>query len=377
MYSESKRIEYLDSVRGLAALFVLLSHTIGAFDWPAALSAPGRWPFTSILFAGKEAVGMFFVLSGYVLSKPFVAAAGITPRKIFLPTFYLRRFTRIWLPWFFVFAASIFAQKFLFFHPATCPPISNWLDRFWHVPLTVENFFKQCAFLQHDATRQLLNQDWSLGVELKGSLLIPLFLFLSRGKRVFVLLALAAVFPIILATGHYYVSFIVGVLLARYGEPMTGRLLRASPLHKILVLLLGLSLYQGYDCLVSVLQESRLALQCGWIITTLGCALVLLAVFASSTIQRILNHRVIVFLGRISYSVYLVQFIVILCLLPPLIKLANQLGVVQTPVLFGLSFIASVGATIGCSALSYRLVEVPSINLGHRLTKGIQRRYQK
>lgn len=36
MYSESKRVEFLDSIRGLAALFVLLSHITGTFAWPPA-----------------------------------------------------------------------------------------------------------------------------------------------------------------------------------------------------------------------------------------------------------------------------------------------------------------------------------------------------
>lgn len=110
MNSDSKRIEYLDSIRGLAALFVLLSHTAGAFAWPATYGAVLRWPFISILFEGKEAVCMFFVLSGYVLSKPYVSSpANTVPRKIFLPTFYLRRFTRIWLPWFFIQSMSLAA----------------------------------------------------------------------------------------------------------------------------------------------------------------------------------------------------------------------------------------------------------------------------
>jgi peptidoglycan/LPS O-acetylase OafA/YrhL len=119
MYSQPKRIEFLDSIRGLAALFVLLGHTQGAFAWPAWFYLPAHWPFISIFTSGAEAVAMFFLLSGYVLSKPFVEIGPAPQRKIFLPTFYLRRFIRIWPPWFFAFTASILARKFLFF---TRPP---------------------------------------------------------------------------------------------------------------------------------------------------------------------------------------------------------------------------------------------------------------
>ena len=85
MYVESKRLEYLDSIRGVAALFVLLSHTVAAFAWPKGFDTFLNLPFVSILFSGQEAVCMFFVLSGYVLSKPYFRSPGNpSPRTIFL-----------------------------------------------------------------------------------------------------------------------------------------------------------------------------------------------------------------------------------------------------------------------------------------------------
>ena len=375
MYSESKRVEYLDSIRGLAALFVLLFHTTAAFDWPANFFAVLRWPLVSIMFNGHEAVAMFFVLSGYVLSKPYVISKGIAPRKIFLPTFYLRRFIRIWVPWFFVFLASIVARKFLFSPTLTEPPTSQWLNIFWHVPLTVGDFFRQCAFLLHDPARQLLTQDWSLGIELKGSVLIPLFLFLARGKRVALLLMLAGLFLAFIGTGQCYVSFIIGVLVAQYGGFWVASFIQCGRFARIMLLFLGLLLYQGISLTLQFHGEP--AYKLGWVVSSLGCAVVLLSAFSSESIQKNLNRRPVVFLGRISYSVYLLQFIIILCLLPPLVRWANAQGNVQRPVLFGLTILASVIATIACAALTYRFVELPAISLGHRLTKEIQRRFQK
>ncbi len=125
MYTETKRVEYLDSIRGLAALFVLLCHTAKAFEWPPNYVSLLNLPFVYILFDGKAAVVMFFVLSGYVLSKPYVVSP-TTTRKIFLPTFYLRRFMRIWIPWFFVFLCSLIACKIFFALPTTEPPVTKW-----------------------------------------------------------------------------------------------------------------------------------------------------------------------------------------------------------------------------------------------------------
>jgi peptidoglycan/LPS O-acetylase OafA/YrhL len=378
LYSESKRVEYLDSIRGLAALFVLFSHATSAFQWPDSYLSYSHWPFVSILFDGKEAVCMFFVLSGFVLSKPYVfSVENPSPRQVFLPTFYTRRFTRIWLPWFFVFLASIFARKYLFFPVHTNPPFSSWFSQLWRVPLTARDFFLQCAFMLHDAYRQLIMQDWSLGVELKGSVLIPLFLFLAAGQRVFFLLALAVALAVLGNNGHYYVSFVIGVLLARYGELVVLKILQSRWLTRALVLVLGLSLYQIFDVLAPLFPHSRSLYKCGWIASSLGCAVVLLAVFGSRSLQKCLSTRPMVFLGRISYSVYLLQLIIIFCLLPPLLRLANNCGLAASPGLFMFMTLAAVVATVACSAITYRLVEVRAINLGHWLTREIQRRWRK
>jgi len=375
MYVESKRLEYLDSILGLAALFVLLSHTVAAFAWPTGFGSFLRLPFISILFNGQEAVCMFFVLSGYVLSKPYFQSPGNAfPRTIFLPSFYVRRFMRIWPPWFFVFVLSLIARKYWFGHPVTEPPVSQWLAQFWQAPVTAKDFLRQCAFRLHDVSRQLLVQDWSLGVELKGSVMIPFFVFLlQRGRMGWLLLVLALAFPACLGYGHCYVSFIIGAVLARYGE-FTIPSVRFA---KAALLILGLLLYQTNGMLIALFPATKLAGQCGWIVTSLGCALGLLAVFGSQSLQQRLSHKPVVFLGRVSYSVYLVQFIIILCWLPPLVRWGNDCGITNRLGLFVLTLLVSVAATVGFSAITYRLVEVPAINLGHWLTRELQARFQK
>jgi peptidoglycan/LPS O-acetylase OafA/YrhL len=376
MYAQPKRIEFLDSLRGLAALFVLLSHTIGAFEWPSSYFAVIQWPFLSIFFNGKEAVAMFFVLSGYVLSKPYVQA-GPDTRPMFIPTFYLRRFFRIWPPWFFVFLISIIAHNYLFFQPATQPATTEWLNGFWQAKLTVPDFFRQCIFVLHDSKRQLLNQDWSLGVELKGSAMIPLLIVIARRKYVGFMLPLAVIFLLFVGTGQYYVSFIVGVLVAQYVPGWSMSLVGMGSLIRATILITGLGLYQGFEFAMKVFSDSPFAYKYGWVVTAIGCALILLSVFGSPTLQWILNSKPLVFLGRISYSLYLLQFIFIFCLLPPLVALLNQWGIIQPSVLCPLTMLASCATTIGCAAVMYRFVELPVINFSHRLTKKIQQWFQK
>ena len=61
------RIEYLDSVRGLAALCTLIGHWLFTFEDGRALSMQTAH-FLNLFINGSDAVSLFFVLSGLVLS---------------------------------------------------------------------------------------------------------------------------------------------------------------------------------------------------------------------------------------------------------------------------------------------------------------------
>jgi peptidoglycan/LPS O-acetylase OafA/YrhL len=379
MYTPSKRIEYLDSIRGLAALFVLLSHTVGAFAWPETYAQVWTLPFISIFFNGPEAVAMFFLLSGFVLARPYISddPPSRSVRTIFLPTFYLRRFIRIWIPWFFVFLLSILARKLFFTQPSTVPPITTWLSQYWHEPLTVGDFLKQCVFQLHDPRKLLLNQDWSLGVELKGSILVPLFIFLSVRKRLPFLWLIAAFLLLLVGTGHYYIVFIMGVLIARFEKRLLALFVDRALGFGLVIFLAGITLYQGLAFFPQPMGGNQWVNKLGWVTTGTGCGMILIAALGSPVIQRVLLHRTIVWLGRISYSLYLLQFIIILCLLPQIVTGLNHLGVFESAILFPVSVLTSVVATVTCSLAMHKYVEAPVIVFGHAITKRIQARFEK
>jgi peptidoglycan/LPS O-acetylase OafA/YrhL len=105
--------------------------------------------------------------------------------------------------------------------------------------------------------------------------------------------------------------------------------------------------------------------------------MILIAALGSPVIQRVLLHRTIVWLGRISYSLYLLQFIIILCLLPQIVTGLNHLGVFESAILFPVSVLTSVVATVTCSLAMHKYVEAPVIVFGHAITKRIQARFEK
>ena len=78
----------------------------------------------------------------------------------------------------------------------------------------------------------------------------------------------------------------------------------------------------------------------------------------SGTIKRVLLWGPVKALGTMSYSVYLTHFIVLLTLVH---LLYGRLPLIA---ILGLS----LAATLVVSAACYRLVELPSMNLGRRLS---------
>ncbi len=96
-------IDSLDDLRGLAALVVLLSHCLLTLPQPDTLGSPlhlapwellRTWEIYSplrLLTAGNGTVMIFFVLSGFVLSLPFIAQG-----RAEYPPYVATRFCRIY-----------------------------------------------------------------------------------------------------------------------------------------------------------------------------------------------------------------------------------------------------------------------------------------
>src|SRR5215469_5549046 len=91
--TSGQRFDELDSLRGIAAAMVALSHFFGATNStgkPENLLRILVYPFKN----GEAAVALFFLLSGLVLSLPIWRGK---PQNY--STFILRRICRIYLPY--------------------------------------------------------------------------------------------------------------------------------------------------------------------------------------------------------------------------------------------------------------------------------------
>jgi peptidoglycan/LPS O-acetylase OafA/YrhL len=326
-----------------------------------------------MMFDGGGAVSMFFVLSGFVLAHPYFSPRrpGLPPRTLILKTFYLRRLVRIWLPWFIAFVASIFARRYFFHAYPTQPPGSAWLHLFWQKPMTVPDFFRQCLFSLHDATRMLLPQDWSLGVELRGSLLIPLFIFLAR-KHVSALAGLAIAILVFHGTGEYYLCFAMGVGAAHYYHKTEARRRSLTQPVKWALLACGVLFYEAHLATPQAWAGVPIMSKINFSLSGIGSVFIIAAALVSDRLREHLHLPPVLFLGRISFSVYLLQFIPLLCFLPWLVSQLNAWGIYSPPTLLIITVLAAVVTTLAMAAVMYRFIERPSIELGRWATRRIQ-----
>ena len=105
-----------------------------------------------------------------------------------------------------------------------------------------------------------------------------------------------------------------------------------------------------------------------WFATSIGCGLIILATMHSVWIRRLLEHRHFLFLGRISYSLYLTQLIVLMCVAPWVVVGLNHMGIVHPNLVQGFLLVSVTVSCVGLSALTERWIETPCIGLGKRVT---------
>jgi peptidoglycan/LPS O-acetylase OafA/YrhL len=363
---EKGRLDYLDSIRGLAALSVLCGHFWGAYGSPQALSPYiDNFPF-AVIQDGSAAVSIFFVLSGLVLSLSYFrkAESGYRLSKVLGP-FIIKRIARIVLPFAAILLTSLWLKHTLFQPVQTIPPESGWAQSFWRNQDTLRHLIRQ-AFLVYPTLAdqdRLIPQDWTLTVELNLSFLVP-FLILIAVQSSFGLVFLAIVCVELFRVQEYLYHFVAGILMAKFYSQLRQWQEDSNGWSKWTVFSLGFVLY-GYRYFLKYLPVA-LQISEGWIrdITGLGAAVLIIAIAGSERLQDILHTRILTGLGRISYSFYLTHFAVLMCFSPRFVALINRRGIIEPTLANLLGLSATVATTVVLSALSYRYIELPSIQLG-------------
>lgn len=191
----SSRIVPLDGLRGVAALIVLIHHSALTIPWLAAPyygtfvpGVPAAWLIYSplhIVWAGTEAVYLFFILSGLVLFR-----SANRPNFDWF-TYFPSRILRLYLP--VAAAVAIGAVSFLAV-PRVAHGLSAWLDDRAGV-YDLRSMLTD--FLLITGVSGRISPLWSLQWEVLFSLLLPLYVIVFRSSRLWLNLGLSGVAMII------------------------------------------------------------------------------------------------------------------------------------------------------------------------------------
>lgn len=370
----AERIQSLDGLRGIAAFIVLISHCLNVSQRPFANAhaSEGHLPLVAslltytplhVFWVGPEAVLVFFVLSGFVLSRPFIGGS----RRIPVKTYYPRRLVRLYVP---VLGSAVLALIMLSIPHRTFPGASTWLQesatRLHLIGVLITLVLVAGMHTNLDGIW------WSLQWEVWFSILLPLMLLRNLWiyRKPLVLLGLAitvsSVGPQLVKSIpstnvhgaiFYLPMFVIGMALAAGEQRIRSRVGSWSGPASwvsmgISVVLMTISWPITWLVAMGRLPHSSIVDAINTLLMLSGVTIIVTLSFAAPSIDHHLSGRWIQWLGSRSYSLYLIHG-------PTILALAFGFKMTGAPLLF------VIGAATVCLLMAevfYRLVEGPALN---------------
>lgn len=290
-------------MRGIAALVVLFHHYTHMF-YPSLLTGTGVTAVVlSPLVSGHESVIYFFLLSGFVLSLPFLRGKS-RPYSIFVR----RRILRIYGPY--IAALALALTGCSLWHSQL--GVTGWKAGTWSSQVDIHSVIQHVLFIGDYNYDRYNTAFWSLVYEMRISLIFPLLFIVANKLKVRYTLLLIGLCTVLgvhvgihksLVTFEYAGIFLIGILLAKNLEDLSDKYKRLAPLQYGAFMLTSLSLYFGGRHLAGVGPLWHL----GDMPVAIGAAGLLIIGLNSPSARSILNSMAPTFLGRISYSFYLVH----------------------------------------------------------------------
>ena len=408
MPTEPRRAtDYLDGLRGVAALFVVLFHFLlggleGVIEF--AFGSHGSWnilglPFLRTVFAGEAMVAVFFVISGYVLSARCIIAirAGDQAKvNTALTSMAFRRAIRLFVP---SLVASSFALVLTLLGVMPSRQGDQWTvaQELFQYRTYLRNFLLDVWYWGDARERKARSevcawygpQLWTIPIEFDGSMILFLVVMATArcSTRLRLGIASALIGGLLYAYRWDLALFVAGMALAelnilaaerpapRAPARRAARLLRALLPWTALVLgwyLTGFptgedpAAHAGYAFLIRHWAAPFRAKLRFWL--AVAAVLVVGAVSCLPGVQRVFSTPVARYLGRISYALYAVHFFVQFTVREQLWDDFHVIADPQSntnPLSWGylLSLAIDIPVTLWIADLFWRMVDAPSVRL--------------
>lgn len=306
-------------------------------------------------YLGQQAVTLFFVLSGFVLALPYLSG-----RQPSYPKFLARRYLRLYGPYLVALGLAVAGASRWHGHHG----MGVWADNVWSEPIDWKLVLAHVLFLGNYNWNEYNVVFWSLVFEMRISIIFPLLVALITRVRLRVAFLLAVACPLVyrglvhfrpkaedtMETVSYVAVFIFGILLAKYRAAIAAWYAGRSGGQRALVVA-GTAIF--YSC-------SHFLSHLGQVGTLVGAIGFIVIAQNSEVARGFLNGKIPVFLGRISYSLYLVH-------VPLLFALVSLW---HTKISRGAMFFLYVGGALLLGSVFNVLVEEPFIRLSHKFGRG-------
>jgi peptidoglycan/LPS O-acetylase OafA/YrhL len=368
----AKRLYSLDVLRGVAALAIIFWHWQHFFGlhgtWEAGWSRgqePGYALFKPLFEEGWVAVDIFFAVSGFVFFWLYLEP--VRKREIGAAKFALQRFSRLY-PLYFVTLLAAAALQFTF-HQAT----GNWFifdANDW--PHFVKSVFLVQQWLPPDEAQSFDGPVWAVSIEVL--LYIIFFAFVRIGLRgLFAAAALALVGAVYFfqdgqigrgVMGFFWggaTYYAVNAIASGPRAKIAARVIAAAALAAWVIAIADV--YLGFhNILISMLPFAAARFTIGYEYPIFLMAFILVVV--PLTLAALALHEELfggawarfTFLGDISYSTYLIHFLMQLSLA----LLALHFGWTSADFMHGWAMILFYAVLIGLGWASYAFLERPA-----------------
>lgn len=330
------RYHALDALRGVAAFGVLVTHCVQmAFPDGTLNHTPLR-----IFVNGRSFVIFFFVLSGFVLA----TALWKNSQRDSYWHYATRRFARLYPPY---LVAGLMGM--LLAAGTGQVDLAGWLH--------------YLTFTGHPSGTAVNAPSWSLVYEIRLSLAMPLICFLILSKPRATFWAMAVFFLCIeaLIVYHRIGQFPYGsadpvaaaVITARFAVCFAVGAFLAWDYHGKRIFFAALARYPLVGFVVALVLMSVLLDQ----LSLIAAALLIVLALEWPALSKVLTMPVLLWLGRISYSLYLTHLVL-------LDSLKTMLaGVVPVPLIAAFAF----PLALLLAECFYEFVEKPSIGWARRI----------
>lgn len=356
--SPPRHLPYLDTARGIAAMMVLFGHYVGWHYNDKLIVRYATYPFNA-----TDAVSFFFVLSGMVLTYQYL----VLGNNLDIRKYFINRFMRLFPAFFIaVLINALYNQR----HHLNLEHLVNMFL------LNKKEFWEEAILIRSHANYFV--PGWTLVLELAISFFIPFLLIIARADRRWLWWLLASFFIVMPVVNMFVFHFTLGIVISCYYHELTSPDLKEKKWYRYryLILLLAVVLFsiRRYE---ELNPFDDIANYYGnyFKITFYHCSAVASFIFIiwmmrNQRLQRVLEWRPLVFIGKVSYGLYLMHWLVVAFIfnnwnaILPLFPNTTSAFIIMMFLCFGI--------TLLLATIVHYFIELPFIRIGKRFASKLK-----